>query len=252
MSTCSQESKGFPSKSRKIRDAEEEGSDRITMFDVIYGKMKEKIVLQRLITIARLPYDLTDRTKLGAHYENLNFQLNKQYIWDHITGLLLIHPSFLLHVVESSRDILLSVLKDMKVMQQNCVLLEAKIVFMAHQPQSRLFQQWSYEVLDGDRVPRGDGVKELDEDEESAATVVCSVLAVLQTLSEHLDSSKKAFTRSVLDENPALIVSQKVLEKLLGRDELLSPQQYLQMYDYPLNISVEFGQINPRNFYSNA
>lgn len=35
-----------------------------------------------------------------AHFEKLNFQLSKQFIWDHVTGLLVLYPSHLLHVIE--------------------------------------------------------------------------------------------------------------------------------------------------------
>lgn len=52
----------------------------------------------------------------------------------------------------------------------------------------------------------------------------------------------KALPGSVLDETPELIISQEILEKLLARDELLSPQQYLQMYNSPLNVSMDFGK----------
>lgn len=47
---------------------------------------------------------------------------------------------------------------------------------------------------------------------------------------------------SLLDDTPDLIVSQEVLEKLLARDDLLSPRQHLQMYASPLNISMDAGE----------
>ncbi|KAM4524480.1 testis-expressed protein 47 [Odontesthes bonariensis] len=223
--------------------------DRTTLYDVVYGKMRENIVLQRLIVIARLPHDLADGTELGAHYENLNFQLSKQPVWDPITGLLLIYPTCLLHVIESSREILISVLKDLKDQQQqpDGSLLEAKIVFMAHNLQTRLFQQWSWKALNADQVA-GNGAAGHDEDDDATESLICSVLSGLQNLSEHLDISKKIPPGSVLDETPKLIVPQSILEKLLGRIELNSPQQYLQMYNSPLNISIEIGQVNLRSF----
>lgn len=52
----------------------------------------------------------------------------------------------------------------------------------------------------------------------------------------------KTLPGSVLDETPELIVSQEVLVKLLARDDLLSPQQHLQMFNSPLNISMDFGK----------
>nr|XP_020460317.1 uncharacterized protein C7orf62 homolog [Monopterus albus]XP_020460318.1 uncharacterized protein C7orf62 homolog [Monopterus albus]XP_020460319.1 uncharacterized protein C7orf62 homolog [Monopterus albus]XP_020460320.1 uncharacterized protein C7orf62 homolog [Monopterus albus]XP_020460321.1 uncharacterized protein C7orf62 homolog [Monopterus albus]XP_020460322.1 uncharacterized protein C7orf62 homolog [Monopterus albus] len=229
---------------RPLENIGSEVEERYTMFDVIHGKMTEKIVLQRLIVIAQLPHD-ADRTELGAHYEKLNIELGKQYKWDAMTGLLLIYPSYLFHVIESSRDVLVSVLKDLKDMQQqrDCTLLGAsKVVLMTHDPHSKMFQQWSYKVLEADLVAQGRGAKGLQEEGKSTETLVCTVLSALQRLSTHLELSKKALPGSVLDETPELIISQAILEELLARDELQSPQQYLQMYSSPLHITMDFGQ----------
>ncbi|KAM9425805.1 testis-expressed protein 47 [Pholidichthys leucotaenia] len=202
----------------------------------------QKILLQRLIVIAQLSHSLTDRTDLGAHYEKLNFDLNKEYIWDNITGLLLKYPSCMLHIIESSRDVLISILKDLRVMQQKpeSSILEAKIVFMDHSPQSRLFQQWSYKVLNPDQVNQDTDVQESKEEENIAESLVCAVVSAVEKLGKHLDTSK-APPGSVLDETPELIIPQKILERLLRRHELQSSQQYLQMYNSPLNISTDFG-----------
>ncbi|XP_032357518.1 testis-expressed protein 47 [Etheostoma spectabile] len=224
----------------------EDEESRTTMFDVCHGEVREKIVLQRLIVIARLPPD-ADPTEVGAYYEKLNFRLSKQYIWDHMTGLLLIYPSCLLHVVESSREVLVSVLKDLKDTQQqpDGTLLEAaKVVFMAHNPPSRLFQQWSYKVLGADL---GRMTKGRDEEDERTETLVCTVLSALQNLGERLKISK-AVPGSGLDTSPEVSqfvenVSQDVLNKLLAREELMTPQQHLQMFNSPLNISMDFGQV---------
>ncbi|XP_076007870.1 testis-expressed protein 47 [Genypterus blacodes] len=215
--------------------------DGKTLFDAFHGRVRERILLQRLIVVSRLSRDLSNRTELGAHYEKLNFQLQKQYRWDHITGLLLLHPTCLLHIIESSRDILVSVLKDLQHMQQqpDSTLLKApKIVFIAHNPQSRLFQQWSYKVLN-----EGQGTKAIEDEEETTESLVCSVLTKLQKLGERLEISRKTLPGSLLDEIPELIVSQEVLLQLSSRQELLSPEQYLQSYDSPVNISVDFGHV---------
>ncbi|XP_065805685.1 testis-expressed protein 47 isoform X2 [Labrus bergylta] len=237
--------------SRLKADEKKEDKTGMSLFDRLMVQSKDaeedvKIVLQRLIVIARLPDHLADKTEIGAHYERLNFQLSKQYILDHMTGLLLIYPSCVLHVIESSREVLLSVLKDLKEMQQQqewTLLEDPKVVFMDNHPESRLFQQWSYKVLSADQALRDTEAKRLDEEEESTETVVCTLLSALQKLGEHMDISKKAGPGSVLDETPELIVSQKVLDKLLTRDELLTPKQYLQMYDLPLHINMDFGQV---------
>ncbi|KAE8283915.1 Testis-expressed protein 47 [Larimichthys crocea] len=215
--------RNFPGRSWRDGEAGEEESP-LTMFEVYQGRSREKIVLQRLI-----------------------------YTFDHITGLLLIYPSVLLHVIESSRDVLLSVLKDLKDLQQetDCALLEApKVVFMAHNPESRLFQQWSYKVLNVDQKPGDAEAKEQEEEEDSTETLVCTVLSALQKLGEHLETSKKADRGSVLDETPGLVISQAVLEKLLARADFLTPQEHLQMYDSPLNISMDCGQVIRSSFHT--
>lgn len=127
-------------------------------------------------------------------------------------------------------------------------------------------------MMDADQRPGDAGSKGLEEGEESTESLVCSVLSALQKLGEQLQTSNKVcllcfdlidsfpvsflfllsqndpvpvsktLPGSVLDETPELIVSQEVLVKLLARDDLLSPQQHLQMFDSPLNISMDFGK----------
>ncbi|KAM9837879.1 testis-expressed protein 47 [Aulostomus maculatus] len=226
-------------------ESEEEGGASVTAFHLLRGKTREKIVLQRLIVVSRLPRHLDDRTELGAHYEKLSFHLSKVFMWGHMTGLLLIYPSCLLHVIESSREVLVALLKDLTDMQQpDCCLLEdSKMVFMAHGPQNRLFQQWSYKVL---KVQEVTDAEKLGEEEISTVALVCSVLSALQKLSVHLEASK-APPGSVLDKNQELIVPQEVLKQLLTREELQNPQQHLQTYSSPLNISMDFGRVLPRS-----
>uniref|UniRef100_UPI003AADABB5 testis-expressed protein 47 n=1 Tax=Centroberyx gerrardi TaxID=166262 RepID=UPI003AADABB5 len=201
-----------------------------------------RILLQRLIVIAGLPQQLADRMDLAAHYEKLNLHLRRRYKWDHITGLLLLYPSCMLHIIESSSEVLVSVLKDLKDMQQqpDSILLEApKVVFVAHSPSSRLFQQWSYKVVTVQTRMLGD-----ETEEETTDTLVCSVLSALHKLSKHPEISKKTLPGTVLDEVPGLMVPQEVLVQLLVREELQSPQQYLQTYHSPLNIVMDSGKRN--------
>ncbi|XP_030019055.1 testis-expressed protein 47 isoform X2 [Sphaeramia orbicularis] len=243
----SQRMKNYSPTPLEDRDTYEEEGQTVSMFDVSNRRMREKILLQRLIVITRLPRDLVDRTELGAHYEKLNFQLSRKYIWDNMTGLLLIYPSCLLHVIESSRELIVSVLRDLNDLQQqsDCPMVEAsKILFMAHDPPNRLFQQWSYKVLNEVKDDHGLKAKQPEEEEEEPTeSLVYTVLSGLKNLSEHMEVSKKALPESVLDESPEPIISQDILAKLLIQEELQTLQQYLKLYDSPLHISMDFGQM---------
>uniref|UniRef100_A0A3P9JPY2 BLUF domain-containing protein n=1 Tax=Oryzias latipes TaxID=8090 RepID=A0A3P9JPY2_ORYLA len=228
---------------------EEEEEDSFNMLDVVSRQLREKIVLKQLIVVARIKQDLDEKKDLGAHYENIIFQLSKQHKWDHITGILLIYPFYLLHIIEAPNDILISILKDLKVEQQQPerALLEAKIVFVTQKLQSRLFQQWSYKVLKVSQAA-GDAAQEKLHCDKPTEILVCDVLSTLQKLHAQLELQKKVLPGSVIDKNPQLIVSQQVLEKLMGREELLDPGSYLLMYNSPLNISIEFGETMSGSF----
>lgn len=54
----------------------------------------------------------------------------------------------------------------------------------------------------------------------------------------------KTLPGSVLDEAPELMVPQEVLVQLLAREELQSPQQYLQTYHSPINSVMDSGKRN--------
>ncbi|TNN03336.1 hypothetical protein fugu_000365 [Takifugu bimaculatus] len=191
--------------------------------------MAETIVLQQLIIVSRLLCQPAVRSELGAHFEKVHFQLSKEFELDHMTGQLLIYPSCVLHIVESSREVLLCVLKDLKKLQQHpnrAMVEESKVLFLLHNPHGRLFQQWSYKVIAaGQKVP---GL----EEEENTESLVCMVLSALQ----ELETSKR------VPESWEFIISQDLVLKLLGQDDLLSLEDHLHLYDSPLNIRMDFGQ----------
>ncbi|XP_035605323.1 testis-expressed protein 47 isoform X4 [Oncorhynchus keta] len=206
-----------------------------------------KFLLHRLIVVASLPQQLADRKDLGVHYEELNQRLQRYYQGDAITGLLLLYPTCMLHVIESSSEVLVSLLQDLRDMQErpHCVLIEApRVLVMSHDLPSRLFQQWSYKVLN---VPaRVGGMLSRDgperEEEEDTDTLVSTALSMLLKLGNHLLKATKGSKMplgSVLDEVPEMIVPQDILVQLLSRGDLLSPQQYLQAYHTPLHILMD-------------
>ncbi|XP_027885204.1 testis-expressed protein 47 isoform X1 [Xiphophorus couchianus] len=270
----------------------EDDEERKTLFDVVYGRKSEKVVLQQLTMVAQVPSNSADRTELGARYQNLLTQLTKQHKLDYgITGLLLIYPTCLLHIIEASEYMLDCFLNEFQATQEqpDCNLLEAKIAFMWHSLESRQFKQWSYKVsslhlfLEMPRDVSADTIRvfffsavtfvcvvlklpvilqvltanqidvnpvftRLEKVEESIETVVCRVLTPLQKLVTHLETSKD-IPGAILDNKPEFLNPPEALEELLDRDELLSPQQYLQMYHSPLNISIDLGQVNLRSFF---
>ncbi|KAM9832645.1 testis-expressed protein 47 [Neosynchiropus ocellatus] len=224
---------------KKQSDEEEEGEERVTVFDVVHGKFRENVVLQRLIIVARLHWDLGDREKVAVHHEKLIARLRKVHVQYLTTGLLLLYPSCLLHVVETARDVLVPVVQDLVALQQRTdsfLYEDPRMVLLPNAYESRMFKQWSYKVLD----PPQAGVS-LDDDEVSTVQLVLSVLQSLENLGQ-LQDQTTAPPGAVLDDNPKLLVTQAALNKMVTREELLTPQQYLDTYNSELNINMNFGQ----------
>ncbi|XP_053715907.1 testis-expressed protein 47 [Synchiropus splendidus] len=220
-------------------DEEEEGEERLTVFDVVHGKFREAVVLQRLIVVARLRGDPSDREKVGVHHEKLMARLRKVHVQYLTTGLLLLYPSSLLHVIETSRDVLVPVVQDLVALQQrpdSFLSEDPRMVLLPQAYESRMFKQWSYKVLD---PPQG-GVG-LDDDEVSTVHLFLSVLKSLENLGQ-LQDQTTAPLGAVLDANPKLLVNQALLNKMATRDELLTPRQYLDTYSSELSINMNFGQ----------
>ncbi|XP_062330295.1 testis-expressed protein 47 isoform X1 [Osmerus eperlanus] len=203
-----------------------------------------KFLLHRLVVIASLPQPLADRTDLGVHYEELNQRLQKYYQGDSITGLLLLYPTCMLHVIESSSEVLVSVLQDLTSMQdlpQGALIEAPKVLMMSHDLPSRLFQQWSYKVLNVQARTLNDA-----SGEEVTEALIRIVLSLLLKLGDHHQKANKGSKTppgSVLDEVPDLIVPQDVLTQLLSRRELLSSQQYLQTYHSPVSVLMDSGHV---------
>lgn len=54
-----------------------------------------------------------------------------------------------------------------------------------------------------------------------------------------------------IPESWEFIISQELVLKLLGQDDLLSPEEHLQMFDSPLNISMDFGKKHSQTYCRN-
>ncbi|KAK6479680.1 testis-expressed protein 47 isoform X1 [Huso huso] len=205
-----------------------------------------KFLLHRLIFIARISPELADKRDLGGYYEQLYQDLQRYYQGDGVTGLLLLYPSYILHIVESSNDVLFSVLRDLGHMQRqghSALILEPRILVISHDIPNRLFQQWSYKVLS---VPaRRLAAAEQTESHEKLVSESLTMLMKLGVEMLKTPKRSKNSADSVLDKEPELIVPQDNIEQLLKNEALLTPLQYLDTYDCPINVVMDSDRVWP-------
>ncbi|XP_033896785.2 testis-expressed protein 47 isoform X2 [Acipenser ruthenus] len=223
--------------------------ERVTMYMLRQDKQREvrkKFLLHRLIFIARISPELADKRDLGGYYEQLYQDLQRYYQGDGVTGLLLLYPSYILHIVESSNDVLFSVLRDLVHMQRqghSALILEPRILVISHDIPNRLFQQWSYKVLS---VPaRRLAAAEQTESHEKLVSESLTMLMKLGVEMLKTPKRSKNSADSVLDKEPELIVPQDNIEQLLKNEALLTPLQYLDTYDCPINVVMDSDRVWP-------
>ncbi|XP_067860620.1 testis-expressed protein 47-like isoform X2 [Heptranchias perlo] len=222
--------------------------DRVSMLMLLQVKQREerkKSLLHRLVLLAKIPPELVDKRDLGGYYESLFQKLQRRHQGEGVTGLLLLYPSYVIHVIESSSDVLYSVIQDLRNMQrqqEGALLLESKILVMSHNISSRLFQKWEYSLLNI-------AAKRLDDtlQREPIEKVISECLTVFLKLGMQMQKAYKESPNnpldSVLDNVPGLIVPQDLIGRLLKSNVLLTPAQFLDIYNAPLNVIMDSGHV---------
>ncbi|XP_069785669.1 testis-expressed protein 47 isoform X2 [Narcine bancroftii] len=208
-------------------------------------KEESRSLLHRLVLVSKISPDLVDTRELGGYYETLFQKLQRCHQGDMITGLLMVYPNYVVHVIESSSDVLCSVIRDLREMQRHegssfcrSLYLKSKILVMSHNIPSRLFPQWGYHDL---KIP----AKQLDDNlqREPIEKIVSESLPLLLKLGLHLQKIFKEFpncvTHSVLDDVPELIIRQNWIACLVESNELLTPAQFLYNYSAPFNTIMD-------------
>ncbi|XP_060544625.1 testis-expressed protein 47-like isoform X2 [Pantherophis guttatus] len=218
--------------------------ERSSVYELQLERLRKdgkKSLLHRLIFLAKISPDLADKRYLAEYWEQLFLNLQRQYCQGvGVTGLLLLYPTYIIHILESSSDVLYSVLRDLRDIEQQkrVLVLDAKILVMSHNLPARLFPQWSYKVLN---LPERYLKYETSHEEPVEATI-SECLTTLLKLGKHLlryPKSPKNLPDHFLEKVPEFIVSQDTIGFLLECQELLSPAQFLHLFEFPPNIQMD-------------
>nr|XP_055031778.1 testis-expressed protein 47 isoform X2 [Misgurnus anguillicaudatus] len=206
--------------------------DRVSLFTrrltENHTSVRKKFLLHRLYVVGCLPSGLTDRRTVVAHYERFIFSQQRLRPGEVLTGLLLIYPEHVLHIIECSTEVLLSVIQDLAHMQKN---------------PDRLFQQWSFTLF-----KEFDSRVTINSEEQNSEELVIQTLHQLLQLSSHLLNTGdditecKEISEEVLKESQ-LIPPLSAVRHLLQMEVLLSPVQYLKTYHSSLHHQLDSGHV---------
>ncbi|XP_078082175.1 testis-expressed protein 47 [Mustelus asterias] len=225
----------------------EAGLSLLMLLQAKRREKRKKCLLHRLIFLARVTPELADKRDLGGYYEGFLQKLQRTH-QEGITGLLLLYPNYVIHVLESSSDVLFSVIQDLRDMQQQqerALLLEPKILVLSHNIPSRLFQHWEYILLNITAKRLDDTLKG-----EPMEKIISECVTVLLKLGMHIQKVSKELPHrpadSVLGNVPELIVPEDLIRRLLRSNELLTPAQFLCIYNASVSVIMDSELVWPK------
>ncbi|XP_030062471.1 testis-expressed protein 47 isoform X2 [Microcaecilia unicolor] len=203
-----------------------------------------KSLLHRLILLAKISPELADKRDLTEYWEQLFISLQRYYQGEGVTGLLLLYPSYAIHILESSSDVLYSILRDLKEMKyqgDRVMVMEPRILVLSHNIPNRLFQEWRCNLVDAPdkKTPFHGGPTEC---------IINECITKILKLGMHMHMQAKTATGtsdSIPEKALELLIPQAAICYLLECDELLTPELFLQAYDCPLNIIMDSDLVWP-------
>ncbi|CAB4025684.1 testis-expressed protein 47-like [Paramuricea clavata] len=219
---------------------------RLSLFDINMEKaraMNKKHLIHRVIFVAKISSSVSERREIGGYYERLFKQLHSQIQGETFTGLLLIYPSHIVHIVETSTNILQEVIKSLKSVEstRSGLVHQVKILVYAHDIPSRVFTQWSFRVLN---IPTSR--MESYDTTQSSETVVSEAIVLLLKLGQYLAKIPKVNLKVAMDQLhekvPDLLLPQDMIEYFCECNDLCSPKEYLEHYGKPFEIVLDSGK----------
>ncbi|XP_078520955.1 testis-expressed protein 47-like isoform X1 [Lissotriton helveticus] len=208
---------------------------------------QHRFILHRLFYVADKSEARIDYRDLSGYHDRLFHNIVKTHLGEAISGLLLIYPMTIVHILESSIDVLYCVLQDLVEMQKRNsmpLLKNAKILIMSHNIPVRLFPQWYFRIIS---LP----VRYMEESLEgqSMESVVMDSLTQLLKLSVFFSKTARIGSKgpgeNLHDVAPQLLLREATVSYLCASKEWLTPDQFLAQYNKPVQISAASDDVWP-------
>ncbi|XP_006891551.1 PREDICTED: uncharacterized protein C7orf62 homolog [Elephantulus edwardii] len=200
----------------------------------------KKFLIHRMFLVAKIPAH-TEKKDISDYYEQVFQSILKHHLGENVTGLLLIYPTSILHILESSNGTLFQILLDYIAHDQSedeFLMQGMKIIVVSHNIPARLFLQWYVSVI---KVP----VMYLDDVTQSLSLdeVISEFLTQTHKLGLHFLKTVKVGTKGPGDNLhqlvPELLLSEQIIKYLCKTEEFLDPAAFIEKYNNPLHITLD-------------
>ncbi|XP_073415375.1 testis-expressed protein 47-like [Dendrobates tinctorius] len=221
-----------------VRPSSTPGLPRTSALTALLEAQHMKAVTHRMIYVARITPEQAHRRDLPDHYERLFHRLIKSNLGESISGLLLLYPSCIIHMIEASSEILSGINQDLiQIQGAKSLLQDIKILVISHNIRRRLLPQWCFRIVKPPTQYLGDFGSE--ESEEAVVEECLTLMLKLGVfLSQILSPGSKGPGGNLHDLAPELLVREENIDFLIRSEKFLTPEKFLKMYNKPINSSI--------------
>lgn len=200
----------------------------------------KKFLLHRMFLVAKITPN-TEKKAIAKYYEQVFQSILKCHLGEAVTGLLLIYPTSMVHILESSNDTLYQILLDYlnhKKSETDFFIQEMKIIVVSHNIPARLFMQWHVSVIKGPVMYLDDVTQS-----QSLEEVITEFLTQLHKLALHLFKTVKVGTKGPGDNLhqliPELLLPEQTVQYFCRSEELMDPETFINMYNKPVHVTLD-------------
>ncbi|KAM4874532.1 testis-expressed protein 47 isoform 1-T5 [Thomomys bottae] len=200
----------------------------------------KKFLLDRMFLVASI-HENVDKQAIADYYEHTFQTILKYHVGEGVTGLLLIYPTSVLHILESSNGTLLRILLDYVKQEKDheeFLIQNVKIVTVSHDVPSRIFLHWHMSVINVPVIYLDDVTQSLSLNE-----VLTDFLTLTHKLGLYIFKTVKVGTKTLGDNLhlvvPDLLLSEQIIKYLCRAEELMDPATFLNMYSKPIHITLD-------------
>ncbi|XP_047608959.1 testis-expressed protein 47 [Phacochoerus africanus] len=200
----------------------------------------KKFLLHRIFLVAKITANM-EKKDIAEYYEQVFQSILKRHLGEAVTGLLLIYPTSILHILESSNDTLYQILSDYLNHEKDEVeffIQGMKIIVTSHNIPTRLFMQWYVSVI---KAP----VMYLDDvtQSQSLQEVITEFLIQTHKLALHLFKTVKVGTKGPGDNlhqiAPDLLLPEQIIKYLCNSEEFMDPETFINLYNKPIHVTLD-------------
>ncbi|XP_077172962.1 testis-expressed protein 47 [Paroedura picta] len=217
----------------------------------IRRQQSKKFLLHRLFLVAMLQEN-TEGREVTAFHEELFQKIAKFHLGEPVSGVLLVYPSCILHILESSSGTLYHILKELAAMESQGpvpFLYDVKILVMSHNIPTKLFTQWYATTVE---VPEILGDVTQTQTTEEVITECLTLLLRLGVYLATLKVGNKGLGDCLHSVVPELLIPMETIMYLCEAEDCLRPQEFLDMYSSPLQPVMDADSVWPTPAHMSA